>query len=104
MGKKPQQHSWPEAKKLCRLNANDIEMAKKLGFQPDTLVRAIPGRKDKWKLPVKGWVHELYYKRFGHLLGDTSEPPPVPFEVEFDEETQRQFEEELYWEDYQERN
>jgi len=30
--KKPQKHDWPEAKKLCRLNQDDIAMAKNLGF------------------------------------------------------------------------
>lgn len=75
MGKKPQRHSWPEAKKLCRLNQNDIEMAKALGFYPDALVRARPDPKQKWKLPVKEWIHELYFKRFGRVLGE--EPPQV---------------------------
>jgi len=35
--KKGQQPGWPEAKKLCRLNQNDIEMAKRLGFKPESL-------------------------------------------------------------------
>ena len=38
MGKKRQRQTWPEAKKLCRLNQNDIEMAKRLGFGPDALI------------------------------------------------------------------
>ena len=58
MGKKPRRHTWPEAKKLCRLNQLDIEMAKRLGFGPDTLIRAIPSPKQRWKLPVKDWVHQ----------------------------------------------
>ncbi len=70
MGKKRQRHTWPEAKKWCRLNQLDIEMAKRLGFGPDALVGAIPSPKQTWKLPVKHWVHELYFKRFGHVLGE----------------------------------
>jgi hypothetical protein len=70
MGKKPQRHTWPEAKKLCRLNQLDIEMAKRLGFEPDALIRAIPSPKQKWKLPVKDWVHELHFKRFGNVLDE----------------------------------
>jgi len=70
MGKKPQRHTWPEAKKMCRLNQLDIEMAKRLGFGPDALIRAIPDRKQRWKLPVKHWVHELHFKRFGKVLGE----------------------------------
>ena len=74
MGKKPQRHSWPEAKKLCRLNQNDIAMAKRLGFQPDAMVRARPDPKQKWKLPVKDWIRELHFERFGFCLGEKPEP------------------------------
>ena len=104
MGKKPQQHRWPEAIRLCRLNRNDVEMAKRLGFRPDALIRARPGPKHKWKLPVNEWVRELYRERFGHVLGKTPLAVPVPAEVELDKEAMRQFEEQLYWEDYWARN
>jgi len=104
MGKKPQRHSWAEAKKLCRLNQDDIAMAKSLGFQPDALVRARPDPKQKWKLPVKYWIHELHFKRFGSVLGEEAEPAPNPGEAETDEDAARRFEEALYWEDYHERN
>jgi hypothetical protein len=70
VGKKPQRHTWPEAKKLCRLNQLDIEMAKRLAFGPDALIHAIPSPQQKWKLPVKNWIHELYSKRFGKVLGE----------------------------------
>ncbi len=103
MGKKPQHHGWPEAIKLCRLNPNDVEMAKRLGFRPDALIRVRPCPKDKWKLPVNLWVRELYSERFGHVLGKPL-PAPVAVEVELDPEAMRQFEEELYWEGYWARN
>jgi hypothetical protein len=76
MGKKKHRHGWPEAKKLCRLNQNDIAMAKSLGFGPDALVRARPGPRQKWKLPVKYWIHELHFKRFGYVLGEKPLPAP----------------------------
>ena len=104
MGKKPQQNRWPEAIRLCRLNRNDVEMAKRLGFRPDALIRARPDPKQKWKLPVNERGRELYCKRFGHVLGKTPLPAPVPAEVELDKEAMRQFEEQLYWEDYWARN
>src|ERR1043165_4477622 len=101
MGKKPQRHSWPEAKKLCRLNQNDIAKAKALGFGPDSLIRAIPAPKQKWKLPVKHWVGELYFKRFGGPDPLFDEVPKVkPMTVEEEREAARMFEEEFYWEDY----
>jgi hypothetical protein len=96
MGKKPQRHSWQEAEKLCSLDQNDIEMARKLGFTPDSLIRAIPSRKQGWKLPVREWVRNLHFESFGHVLGEKRiQPAPVE---ELGEEAQRQFEEELYWE------
>jgi len=84
MGKKPQRHTWGEAKKLCRLNQDDIAMAKALGFHPDALVRARPDPKQKWKLPVKEWIHELHFKHFGNVLGEKPLPASPPAK-EFDE-------------------
>jgi hypothetical protein len=104
MGKKTQKHGWPEAIRLCRLNRNDVEMAKKLGFRPDTLIRARPGANEKWKLPVNRWVRELYRARFGEVLATKPLPAPMPVEVELDQEAMRRFEEELFWEDYWARN
>lgn len=98
-------HGWPEAKKLCRLNQNDITMAKSLGFGPDSLVRAGPDPKQKWKLPVKLWIHELHWKRFGYVLGEETPSATLPHTTpESDEEAARRYEEELYWEDYADRN
>ena len=75
MGKTPKHHGWPEAKTLCRLNQLDIEMAKRLGFGPDVLIRARPDPKQQWKLPVNLWVRELYAEKFGEVLSPTSPPP-----------------------------
>ena len=106
MGKKPQQHSWPEAKKLCRLNQLDIAMAKRLGFGPDALIRARPDPKQRWKLPVKLWIRDLYAERFGAVLGEKGRKPQVPTLATFesDEEAARRYGEQLYWEEYHERN
>jgi hypothetical protein len=45
-------------------------MAKRLGFKPDSLIRATPNPKQKWKLSVKYRIHELHFKRFGHVIGE----------------------------------
>ena len=79
-------------------------MAKKLGFGPDGLIRARPDPKQKWKAPVNEWVRGLYFKRFGEVLGEKPIPAPSPVKVELDEEAIREFGEQLYWEDYRERN
>ncbi len=104
MGKKPQKNGWPEAKRLCRLNQNDVEMAKALGFRPEALVRGIPSPQQRWKQPVKEWVHELYRKRFGQVLGEKTVPMSAPIQEELGPKEMRQIEEQFYWEDYWDRN
>ena len=54
---------WAEAKKKCRLNENDIRMAKEMGLNPKSLIKNIPSPKEQWKLPVKDWIHEMYEDR-----------------------------------------
>ena len=106
MGKKRQRFTWPEAKRRCRLNQLEIQMAKRLGFGPDALIHAIPSPKQKWKLPVKYWVHELHEKKFGHVLGrkEFVDVPPRPLTPEEEAEEARRLEEEMYREDYLDRN
>jgi len=80
-------------------------MAKRLGFHPDGLVRARPDPKQKWKLPVKDWIHELHCKRFGYVIGEKPLLMPEPAKpAEYDPEAARLFEEQQYWEDYRDRN
>jgi len=40
-------------------------MAKELGMAPKSLMKNIPAPTQRWKLPVKHWVRELYEKKFG---------------------------------------
>lgn len=54
---------WAEAKKKCRLNEEDIQIAKELGINPKSLIKNIPNKSEPWKAPVKDWLHELYEKR-----------------------------------------
>ena len=56
---------WKEAKKKCRLNENDIKMAKELGLNPKSLMKNIPGKNQQWKAPVKEWIREMHEDRFG---------------------------------------
>jgi len=64
---KPFKHDpqWAKAKKVCRLNMEDIRKAKELGLSPKVLMKNIPSPSQKWKLPVKLWIAELHEKRFG---------------------------------------
>jgi len=54
---------WAEAKKKCRLNEQDIKIAKELGLNPKSLIKNIPNKSEAWKAPVKDWIHEIYEKR-----------------------------------------
>jgi hypothetical protein len=54
---------WAEAKKKCRLNAEDIALAKRLGLNPRSLIKNIPNKSEQWKAPVKDWLHEIDAKR-----------------------------------------
>lgn len=64
---KPFKHDpkWAEAKNRCRLNMEDIRKAKQLGLSPKALMKNIPAPSQKWKLPVKLWIANLYEQRFG---------------------------------------
>ena len=54
---------WQEAKKKCRLNNDDIALAKRLGLNPKSLIKNIPNKSEPWKAPVKVWLHEIDEKR-----------------------------------------
>lgn len=56
---------WSEAKKLCRLSAEDVLKAKALGIGPKALMKNRPSPTERWKAPVNVWIRELYLKRFG---------------------------------------
>jgi len=54
---------WQEAKKRCRLNNEDIALAKRLGLNPRSLIKNIPNKSEPWKAPVKDWLHEIEAKQ-----------------------------------------
>jgi hypothetical protein len=56
---------WARAKKLCCLSVEDVRMARELGLNPRKLVKNIPSPSQRWKLPVRDWVRELYRKAHG---------------------------------------
>jgi hypothetical protein len=54
---------WEKKKKKCRLNMEDIELAKKLGLNPKSLIKNIPSKSQQWKAPIKIWLREIEAKR-----------------------------------------
>lgn len=87
---KPFKHDpqWAKAKQVCRLNMEDIQMAKELGLSPRTLMKNQPGPSQQWKLPVKLWIRELHAKRFGsraHAVDRPARPASKPTPSEPDD-------------------
>ena len=74
MATKRNLEAWAEAKKRCRLNHADIQMAKELGMTPKSLIKNIPSSNQKWKAPVKVWIRDLYEEKFDKVL--TVKPLP----------------------------
>lgn len=68
MAAKRNAEAWAEAKKRCRLNEADIQMAKELGMTPKSLIKNIPATNQQWKAPVKVWIRDLYEEKFGKVL------------------------------------
>jgi len=54
---------WIEAKRKCRLNMEDIRMAKEMGLNPRSLIKNIPSKSEQWKLTVKKWIRQMNQKR-----------------------------------------
>lgn len=54
---------WKKAKAKCRLNAEEIELAKKLGINPKSLMKNVPNKSEPWKAPVGVWLREIDAKR-----------------------------------------
>lgn len=67
---------WARAKKVCRLNMEDIQMAKELGLSPKSLIKNQPNPSQRWKLPVKHWIRELHAKQFGSRAKTANHPAP----------------------------
>ena len=70
---------WNDAKKRCRLNDEEVQMAKQLGRGPRSLIKNIPSPSERWKQPVKEWVRKLYAKKFGNRSShvNTSKTSPA---------------------------
>jgi hypothetical protein len=57
------EQQWQEVKLKCRLNNDDIALAKRLGLNPRSLIKNITNKSEPWKAPVKVWLHEIDKKR-----------------------------------------
>lgn len=58
------EEAWANARKICRLTARQVEMARALRMNPRTLPRLRPSPQQRWKLPLGEFIEECYSKRF----------------------------------------
>ena len=58
---------WLEVKRRCKLNNEEIQMAKEMGLNPKSLIKNIPNKNEQWKAPVKIWIRDMYEDRFGKV-------------------------------------
>jgi hypothetical protein len=80
------EEAWSNAKKICRLNTRQVEMARRLGMNPKKLPGLRPSPQQRWKLPVGEFIEDRYRKQFGgdphdhYLYGPEpgSRKPSVP--------------------------
>ena len=70
--------AWTNAKKICRLTARQVEMARTLGMNPSKLPRLRPSPQQRWKLPVGEFIEKWYRKHFGGAPRDQHARGPEP--------------------------
>jgi hypothetical protein len=80
------QEVWRNAKRICKLNARQVEMARALGMNPKKLPSLRPSPDQRWKLPVSEFIESCYCKRFG---GDPLERPRLDPESQSSKPTVR---------------
>ena len=54
---------WVNAKRRCRLSAEQLRRAKEMGLNPVKLIKNIPAPTQQWKQPVGDWIDEMYSDR-----------------------------------------
>lgn len=56
--------TYGDARRLCRMSAEEMRMAVQLGISPEALIRAEKSsKKERWKDPAGVWIRKLYAKR-----------------------------------------
>lgn len=55
---------WIEAQKRHRLSDIQIQMARELGFNPESLRKIDNHKQEQWKAPLPDYIESLYEKRF----------------------------------------
>ena len=65
--KKPIEQQWKDARRICKINSKDIELAKSLNLTPQKLIAHAPNPKQKWKVSVKEYIRRKAENHYSHL-------------------------------------
>jgi len=55
---------WINARKQYHLTDMHIQMARELGLNPKKFGKLSNHKQEPWKLPLPGFIEEIYFKRF----------------------------------------
>ena len=61
----PKLQEWVDARKRHRLADAHIQMARELGFLPNSLRKIDDNKQKLWKAPLPVYLEDLYFKKFG---------------------------------------
>lgn len=61
----PKLQNWITAKSRHRLSQAHVQTARELGMNPLKLGKIDNHKQEPWKLPLREFIEELYFKRFG---------------------------------------
>jgi GNAT superfamily N-acetyltransferase len=56
---------WVEARQRYHLSHAHVQMARELGFAAQSLRKLVASDLQPWKMPMREYLEELYFKRFG---------------------------------------
>lgn len=62
--------AWIDARRWHRLSHAQVQMARELGMNPETLGRPDNHEQEPWKMPLGEYIEHLYLKRFGRPCPD----------------------------------
>ena len=62
--------AWIDARKRHGLSHAEVQMARELGMNPKKLGKLDNHDQEPWKMPLRQFIRQLYFKRFGKEYPD----------------------------------
>lgn len=66
----PKYQAWIDARKRFHLSHAHVQMARELGMNPKKLGGKANHKQEPWKVPLREFIEELYFERFGKTRPD----------------------------------